>query len=75
MTNAEMKARALIKKQSMEKIIEQYELTEKMEMSLELARVRGWLADEMEERNPEAYDRWLDYMDIDFNAGPREFFL
>ena len=33
--------------------------------------VRGWLMDELEKRNPEAYERWLD----GYTESPREYYL
>ena len=35
-------------------------MTERMTYSVELAITRGWLMDELERRDPEAFARWLD---------------
>lgn len=37
----------------------------------EMPRIRGWLMDELEGRNPAAFVRWLDSV----NTSPREFYL
>ena len=60
MTNAEKKARAKVAKLSTAELVTQFELTEKMQISVEVAMVRGWLMDELEKRNPEAFDAWID---------------
>lgn len=71
MTNAEKKARAMVEKLNTAELINQFELTEKMQISIEVAMVRGWIMDELEKRNPEAFDAWID-SDED---GPRNFFV
>lgn len=72
MTKAESKARAMIAELKIQDIIEQFELTEKMAVNEEVARVRGWLMDELESRNPEAFDNWLDY---GYDESPRAYFI
>ena len=49
-----------IKKASTKKLLELWSLTESMKHSQELAIVRGWLMDELEARDPEGFDRWMD---------------
>jgi hypothetical protein len=70
MTNAEKKARAMVARLSTAELVNQFELTETMQISIETAMVRGWIMDELEKRNPEAFDAWMD-SDED---GPRNFF-
>ena len=60
MTNAEKKARAMVEKLNTAELVNQFELTEKMPISIEVAMVRGWIMDELEKRNPEAFDAWID---------------
>lgn len=45
---------------SIAELISLYEHTEKLEITNELAVVRGWLMNELEARNPEAFDAWLE---------------
>ena len=56
---------------SIEELVNAFELTDTMNDE-NIPTVRGWLMDEMEARNPEAFDAWLDCAD---GSGPREFFL
>ena len=60
-----------IKNASTKKLLELWDLTENMKHSQELAIVRGWLMDELEARDPEGFDRWIDSEDP--NADPKDF--
>lgn len=62
---------AHIKNASTQQLLELWELTERMERSPELPIVRGWLMDEMEARDPEGFDRWMESEDP--NAVPGVF--
>lgn len=67
---AEQRARKLIASRTMEQLITNFEITETLNGS-EVPMVRGWIMDELEKRDPEAFDKWLDsYVD-----SPRKFFL
>ena len=70
MTKAESKARNLIANLTTEKLIEQFELTE-LVSDENISTVRGWLMDELEKRNPEAFDKWIEA----YTESPREFYL
>jgi hypothetical protein len=70
MTKAETKARALIAAQSTTKLIEQFELTELVNDS-SVYTVRGWLMDELQKRDPAAFDRWIESED----ESPRAHFI
>lgn len=59
MTAQEKKAREMIARQSTENLLDQWELTEAME-GPEVPMMRGWYMDELEKRNPEAFDKWLE---------------
>ena len=59
MSPAEERARARVKKLSTSQIIDQFELTEAIRDKC-IPIVRGWLMDELECRNPEAFDKWLE---------------
>lgn len=69
MTNAEQKARQMIKNLSMKALLEQWALTEVIN-DANIPMVRGWLMDELEARNPEAFDKWID----DYEAAPDKYF-
>lgn len=49
-----------INQMSIIKLIELWEETEKQVMSIELAKVREWLMNALEAKNPEAYNRWME---------------
>lgn len=69
MTNAEARARKMIAGLSTKTIVEQFELTETMNEP-HIPTVRGWYMDELEKRNPEAFDKWMDSEE----DSPRKFF-
>lgn len=70
MTKAEARARKIISAQNLEKLIEQFELTETNNDPY-IPTVRGWLMDELESRNPDAFDTWLESEE----DSPRKFFI
>ena len=53
------KAKVIIKGFSDGELMAQWELTEYMDFSMDLATVRGWLMDEIQERFPVGFDKWL----------------
>lgn len=59
MTAAEQKAREMISNLTLADLLDEWELTSKTN-NPEIYTVRGWLMDELESRNPEAFDKWLD---------------
>lgn len=59
MTAAEIKARNMIKEKSTEQLLDLWMMISDT-VSVDAAMVRGWLMDELEARNPEGFDRWLD---------------
>lgn len=48
-----------LEKMSTEKLVELFCLTTNMQDE-NIPTVRGWLMDEIEKRNPEGFDKWLD---------------
>lgn len=72
--NAEKKARAMLSRLSIEQLIKEFDMTEAIPISLELSMVRGWIMDELEKRNPEAFDRWLD-LDYPDNESLKKLYL
>lgn len=63
-----------LKKLSTNELIEQFDITENMKYSFELSMVRGWIMDELEKRNPEAFDKWLD-LDYPDNESLKNLYL
>ncbi len=70
MSRSEEIARAAVASLSTEEIVKQFEMTELLNAP-ETSIVRGWYMDELEKRNPEAFDKWLDA----YTESPREYFL
>ena len=70
MTQAEIKARKKVAALTTKNIIFQFELTENMN-DVNIPTVRGWLMDELEKRNPEAFDAWMESDE----ESPRKFFI
>lgn len=62
MSKAEQKARELISNLTLAELLDEWELTSKID-NPEIPTVRGWLMDELESRNPEAFNKWLDQDD------------
>lgn len=67
-TPAAAKARLSARKTA--DLIRDFELTEAMPMTAELPIIRGWIMDELESRNPNAFWAWID----SDNDSPRAFF-
>jgi hypothetical protein len=59
MTKAEAIAREIIKNTNTEDLLTQWELTT-VSNDPGVYTVRGWLMDEFEARNPEAFDKWIE---------------
>lgn len=59
MTNAEKQAKELLENATLTDLLDEWELTSNIRTP-EIATVRGWLMDELESRNPEAFNAWLD---------------
>ena len=70
MTAAEKRAKDMIAKLSTAEVVKQFELTEAMDTTIQVTTVRGWLMDELEKRDADAFDRWMDSED----DSPRAFF-
>lgn len=72
--NAEKNARAMLSRLSIEQLIKEFDMTEDIPISLELSMVRGWIMDELEKRNPETFDKWLD-LDYPDNKSLKNLYL
>lgn len=59
MTNAEKRAREILSNEQLADLLDEWELTINNK-SPEIYMVRGWLMDELESRNPEGFEKWLD---------------
>lgn len=59
MTKQEKQAREMLSNSTLGDLLDEWELTTNIS-DPEIATVRGWLMDELESRNPEAFDKWLD---------------
>jgi hypothetical protein len=70
MTVAEQKARTLIASRSTEELVRDFEVTENLNTP-EVPMIRGWYMDELEKRDQEAFDSWIDSDE----ESPRKFFL
>lgn len=64
MTTTSTKIPAIIKSMSTKKLIETFIETGKINDE-NIPTVRGWLMDELEARNPEAFDAWMDSEDCE----------
>lgn len=53
-------APAIIAKLTNEQLLNAWEMTEFLAISPETAITRGWIMDELEKRNPSAFNAWLD---------------
>lgn len=71
MTVQEKKAREMLANATLGDLLDEWELTTNMNDS-EISTVRGWLMDELESRNPEAFDKWLE-QDAPEDSQLREF--
>ena len=58
----------VLAKMSMKNLVETFCMTEKMNGE-DIPTVRGWLMDEIESRNPEGFDRWMDESAEDSDLG------
>lgn len=59
MSEFEKKARLMLEKAQLADLLDEWELTSGRR-GCEVATVRGWILDELERRNPEAFNAWLD---------------
>lgn len=59
MNKPEMMAREALKNSSLAKLLDLWELTTALQ-GPQVPTVRGWLMDEIERRNPEGFDAWMD---------------
>lgn len=53
-------ALSILKLRTTRQLVQDFLVTTSKPFTLELATVRGWIMDELERRNPDAYWAWLD---------------
>ena len=70
-------ARTIIANRSTAQLCEMFEATNNTdrEKILEQAMVRGWIMDELEKRDAEAFERWIDCEDLELVDLPSRFFI
>lgn len=59
MRKFERNARRILENAQLAELLEEWEMTATWK-SPEVATVRGWIMDELEKRNPEAFNAWLE---------------
>lgn len=69
MKAAEAKAVRMVAGRSTEQLVTMFEMTETTDVE-NIPTVRRWIMDELERRDPEAFDKWLDSME----DSPRRFY-
>ena len=62
MTKQEKQAREMLSNATLGDLLDEWELTSSIN-DTGIFIVRGWLMDELESRNPEAFNAWLDQDD------------
>ena len=68
-------ANQMLAKFSVKQLCEQWEETNKLDVTVELAKVRGWLQDELERRDQVKFESWINCADVDKMDHPAIFFL
>ena len=73
----ELRARQIVASRSPAALCEIFEALDdpKSPKFLEESTVRGWIMDELEKRDPEAFEAWLDCTDPLYGNRPSAFFL
>ncbi len=62
------KAKSITNGQSTEALIQAFEATNEQQMTPELAVTRGWIMDELEARDPEAFEAWMESSEDNIRA-------
>ena len=63
----------LFKNMDINKLCESFELTNDKN-GIEIPKVREWIMDELEKRNPEAFLNWMNAEDVNMMDYPSNFF-
>ena len=70
----ELRVNEIFSNMDTKKLCEAFELTNKKNTE-EIPTVRGWIMEELEKRNPEAFNSWIDTNDINKMDFPSIFFI
>jgi hypothetical protein len=70
-TEINQKAQEKLKTLNLDDLIKAWEEVDKRELKVGVARTRGWIMDELEARNKEAFDKWID----SDNGNVRDFYM
>lgn len=74
-TTAERMARKMLESRTTESLCQMFEATAHTRgCTVEEAMMRGWIMDELEKRDAEAFDRWIDCKDVELADLPSRFF-
>ena len=63
-------ARRMLEGRSMPQLLNDWDTLDAMPINEDVAIGRGWLMDELERRDANAFDAWID----DYDASPRKYF-
>ncbi len=64
------KARRMLEGRSMPQLLNDWDTLDAMPINEDVAIGRGWLMDELERHDANAFDAWID----DYDASPRKYF-
>lgn len=64
------KARRMLEGRPMPQLLNDWDTLDAMPINEDVAIARGWLMDELERRDANAFDAWID----DYDASPRKYF-
>lgn len=73
-TDAPDKASKLLKGQSIKQLTKDFEVTNSKKLTIAVARVRGWIMDELESRNSKSFNAWMDTENPKLADLPSHFF-
>lgn len=66
MTYTEKKAKEMISNLTLPELLDEWEMTSNIN-TMEIYTIRGWLMDELQKRNPNGFNAWLDTDDCSDN--------
>jgi hypothetical protein len=64
----------MMSKMSIAQLCDAFEHTNSLKIDEYVAMTRGWIADELEKRNKELFDAWIDTDNLNLLDTPSEFF-
>ena len=69
--NLQQQAEAKVTAQPTSRLIDAFEMTDAAPTTAAIVMVRGWIMDELERRDSQAFERWIDDCEVD---SPRGYF-